>query len=248
MTMKDIQQTLINMGYSVGAAGADGFYGKNTDAALRRALADLWTFKEGVRGNSKTKKLRAADFGLPDFLDNLPDAVMKRIVIHWTAGSYVASALDREHYHFIVDGQDQIIRGLHSVTDNVNVSGKSSDDYAAHTKNLNSGSIGISLAAMAGAVEGKSHGRYPILMSQFVTMVKLVAFLSLRYGIEVTPQTILTHAEVQPTLGVKQAGKWDITVLPFNADVVGAIPVGNYIRRQVTEERKERSCKTGCVI
>jgi hypothetical protein len=46
-------------------------------------------------------------------------------------------------------------------------------------------------------------------------------------------QTVLTHAEVQPTLGVKQRGKWDITRLSFKPDLVGAIPVGNYIRETV---------------
>ena len=53
-------------------------------------------------------------------------------------------------------------------------------------------------------------------------MAALVANLALHYKIPVTPQTILTHAEVQPTLGIKQRGKWDVTRIPYRSDLVGA--------------------------
>ena len=55
-----------------------------------------------------------------------------------------------------------------------------------------------------------------------------------QYKITVTPQTVLTHAEVEKTLGVKQKGKWDITRLPYNKNVVGAKAVGDLLRKEVS--------------
>jgi hypothetical protein len=63
----------------------------------------------------------------------------------------------------------------------------------------------------------------------------LVADLCRTYGIPVTRETVLTHAEVEPTLGVKQRGKWDLTRLPFRRDLVGALPVGDYMRERVLQ-------------
>jgi hypothetical protein len=45
--------------------------------------------------------------------------------------------------------------------------------------------------------------------------------------------TILTHAEVEPNLRIKQKGKWDITRLPFDDTVRGHAPVGDKLRREV---------------
>lgn len=52
---------------------------------------------------------------------------MKRIILHWSAGSNVVSAIDRDHYHFIIGG--------------------------AHTLNCNTGSIDVALAGMADATK-----------------------------------------------------------------------------------------------
>ena len=57
-------------------------------------------------------------------------------------------------------------------------------------------------------------GSQRINEAQIEALAQLVANLCRRYGIPVTRATVLTHAEVQPTLGVRQRGKWDITWLP----------------------------------
>lgn len=236
MSIRSIQETLISLGYSVGPAGTDGKWGKGTEAGINAALADLQKWKpEAISQPGRTPAVKAADFGLPSFMDSVPVAPMRRIHIHWTAGAYVASEVDREHYHFIVEEDCDIVRGEHPVPQNMPplIEGQ----YAAHTRAANSYAIGVSMCCMAGAVEGRSNGKFPMTKRQFDQMIKLVAFLSLKYGISVTDKTILTHAEVQPNLGVKQAGKWDITVLPFNPDYVGARPVGDYIRKRVNEAR-----------
>jgi N-acetyl-anhydromuramyl-L-alanine amidase AmpD len=156
---------------------------------------------------------------------------MQRIVAHWSAGAHKASPLDKEHYHFIVEGDGKVVKGDHDVSDNVNTA---DDDYAAHTRGCNTGSIGVSLACMAGANESPFRtGPYPLTFLQWEKAIKVIAELAEFYKIPVTNKTILTHAEVQANLGIKQLGKWDISRLPFAPEVVGAKPVGDKMRDEV---------------
>lgn len=157
---------------------------------------------------------------------------MKRIVLHWTAGTHKVNNLDREHYHFIVAGDGTVEVGKHPVSANDNTSDGA---YAQHTKGSNTGSIGVALAAMAGAVERPfSTGVYPITTAQVDAMVALCARLAKQYGIAVTRETILTHAEVQPTLGIKQNGKWDITWLPGFHSARDPVQTGDFIRAHIS--------------
>ena len=154
---------------------------------------------------------------------------MKRIIFHWTAGTYKVSALDRQHYHFIVAGNGTVVAGVFKPEDNLApVKGK----YAAHTLNCNTGSIGVAVACMAGAEPGK-HGAYPMTQVQWTALIGLVAKLANEYNIPVTPSTILSHAEVQDTLQIKQRGKWDIAELSFAPHIKGAREVGNLMRSEV---------------
>lgn len=73
---------------------------------------------------------------------------MKRIVMHWTSGSHNASPFDRRHYHLLIEGDGSIVYGTHEISDNKNIA---DGNYAAHTRNLNTGSIGVAVCAMAGA-------------------------------------------------------------------------------------------------
>ena len=154
---------------------------------------------------------------------------MKRIILHWTAGADGVNSVELDAYHFIVGRDGSVTRGKDNVGDNVPplVSGK----YAAHTWKLNSYSIGVSLDAMAGAKERPfSHGRYPITDVQLDAMYRLVADLSVKHGVPVTRETILTHAEVQPTLGVTQRAKWDITWIPGMSGAGDPVEVGDILR------------------
>lgn len=223
-----IQERLVKYDFDVGKI--DGVLGERTEGAILNALnelANLRVFEEGtkpvVKNPPKFKTL------IPS--GSLPVCDMKRVHIHWTAGSYTASEVDLEHYHFLVNGNGEVLVGDHSVKDNSGTLREG--QYAAHTLNANSGAIGVSFCAMAGAIEGKTNGPYPIKKEQYDVMLQVIAQLCYFYAIPVTPRTVLTHAEVQTNLGVKQRGKWDITVLPFDASIKGAEQVGNYIRAGV---------------
>ena len=163
---------------------------------------------------------------------------MKRVILHWTAGTNNVSVTDRKHYHRIVDGEGSIFAGAWPIEAN-EVIKPGSFAYAAHTLNCNTGAIGVALAGMRGATESPfSAGLSPINELQMRAAAQVVADLCVQYSIPVTPTTVLTHAEVEPTLGIKQNKKWDISRLPWRPDIVGARPVGDHIRALVLREMK----------
>jgi len=165
----------------------------------------------------------------------VPKVTMDRIVMHWSAGNGKVSDLEKKHYHFIVAADGTVVPGTNPVESNIPP--LKSGSYAAHTWKLNSNSIGVAVSAMAGATERPwSPGRHPITKDQVEALASLVASLSIMYGIKVTPETVLTHAEVQPTLGVTQKAKWDITWLPGMDKPQDPIKVGNILRAMITKE------------
>lgn len=155
----------------------------------------------------------------------------KRTITHWTGGGGRANATDKEHYHTITEYDGNVVDGKHDEEDNIVTS---DGDYAAHTRNLNTDSIGKAMAGMKDATEYPlDYGPAPINRVQFEAHCKELAATHMAYGIPVTNRTCITHAEVEPTLGVKQNNKWDLTVLPFEPSIRGAIPVGDYMRSRV---------------
>lgn len=161
---------------------------------------------------------------------------MKRIHLHWTGGADGVNGVEADAYHFIVARDGKVYEGEDTPEANLPPLGAK---YAAHTLNANTDAIGVALDAMADARERPFRaGKYPITDAQLVGMAKLCARLCQRYGIPVTRQTVLTHAEVQPTLGIAQRQKWDITWLPGMAKPGDPIEVGDKLRELVRAELK----------
>ena len=160
---------------------------------------------------------------------------IKRIVMHWTAGAHSANSTDRRAYHFIIEGDGNVVKGNNPPEANARISNpRDGSTYAAHTRGLNTGSIGVALAAMRGAKERPfDAGPSPITEAQLDAMAGLCADLCNRYGIPVTRETVLTHAEVQPTLGIAQRGKWDIMWVPGMSSAGDPVPVGDGLRDRV---------------
>lgn len=223
-----VQNRLAHAGFNVGKAGADGLWGDDTYNALIEAFD---TFKIGTMAPPPPATQDGFKFFGPLPAAWLDKSKMSRIICHWSAGGYVVSDVDKEHYHFIAGGDAKWVRGDHTVADNLNTG---DGDYAAHTLGCNTGSIGISLACMAGAIESPfKPGPYPMKREQWTTLVAAVAQLVDNYQIPVNPKTVLSHAEVQQNLGITQRGKWDYTRLPFDPSVVGAKAVGDKLRAEV---------------
>ncbi|TDR88967.1 N-acetylmuramoyl-L-alanine amidase [Enterovirga rhinocerotis] len=159
----------------------------------------------------------------------MPDARVTGIVVHWTGGPHRATSLDRSHYHVVIEADGSLVRGTPSI--DLNGLPRVRKGYAAHTRNCNSGWIGVSLACMAGATETPfDAGSAPMTRTQWEMLPRVLADLCRRYAIAVTPRTVLSHAEVQATLGIPQRGKWDITRLAFDPDIEGAAACGDLFR------------------
>jgi hypothetical protein len=155
---------------------------------------------------------------------------MKRVICHWSEGNYKANSTDIEHYHILIEGDGTVPGGDHTIDDNSNIA---DNDYAAHTLNANTESIGVACCCMVGCQESPfKPGSQPMKKSQWNTMVQVVAELCQFYGIPVTPKTVLGHGEVQANLIIAQKGKWDPMVWPWDTSKTRA-QVGAALRKQV---------------
>lgn len=173
-----------------------------------------------------------------EWLSKVKPGSIRGIVCHWTAGLHYPSAFDKTHYHFLIDVDGNVHRGTKTVAQNANpIRG----DYAAHTRNLNSGFIGLSLCCLGGnGVSEKNQGRWPMTAAQWKTMVACIAQLAAHYGFPIQrpsradPRGVLSHAEVQDALGIAQDGKWDFTVC-HDPGLKGAKNIGNRFREEAND-------------
>lgn len=155
---------------------------------------------------------------------------MKRIILHWTAGTNQPNNTDYEHYHYLINGDGLVIKGKHNVQDNKNCT---DGNYAAHTGGGNTGSIGVAVCGMNGYINSKNVGKFPLTRVQVERMYKLVAELCKQYAISITPTTVLTHYEFgQSHPKTTSYGKIDITWLP-NVTNLQAEDFGDFIRSKV---------------
>lgn len=155
---------------------------------------------------------------------------MKRIIIHWTAGTYQPNTTDFEHYHYLINGDGLVIKGKYTPADNENVNdGK----YAQHTGGGNTGSIGIAMCGMAdySPKKGIVSTKYPLKKVQCERCFKLIAELSKKYNIPITPQNVMTHYEFgKAHPNTSSAGKIDIITLP--PYLVLTDKIGDFIRNK----------------
>ena len=235
MNTLEIQTLLKQANYDPGPL--DGIPGLRTDKAVRAFQKDHGLAADGIVGPKTEAALRqlvgkkppARTIAVPpEWLSNV---VMKGIVVHWTAGTYQVSELDTSHYHIIIDGAATLHRGVDIAK---NAATGMAKDYAAHTRNHNTGIIGVSLACMGGAVESPFNaGKWPMKREQWDVLPGVLVDLCRFYRIPVTDKTVLSHAEVQKTLGIKQNGKWDISRLAFDPAIKGAQVIGDELRSEV---------------
>jgi len=162
-------------------------------------------------------------------LSALP-AKPKRIIMHWTGGGPRASEFERAHYHYLFQQDGRVVAGV-PVARNMRkvVEGV---PYAAHTRGLNSFSVGVSFCGMLDAVQGGSFGPHPLTQTQVQTGLLFIAELCREWRLPANEDTLFTHAEAERLHGVKQEHKWDIDALPFMRDASPA-EIGNWMRMTV---------------
>jgi len=158
---------------------------------------------------------------------------MNRIVWHHTGGSYNPNATDKRAYHGLIDGDAQFHNGMFAIE--ANAPGKiRRGAYAAHVLSLNTGSIGLAICAMGqGVWADPLGGRWPVKPVQVDALLAHTAYLCRAYGIAVSARTVLSHAEVEPTLGVKQRNKWDFDYPLRAVQSRNPVAIGDELRQEL---------------
>jgi len=155
---------------------------------------------------------------------------LKRIIIHWTAGGPVPTSYEKERYHYLIDSLGEVHLGKFKPEANLICR---PGMYAMHTGGGNTGSIGISMCAMAGFKDKNHIGNFPITKIQFESTMKLCAKLSKQYNIKITPDTVMTHYEFgQKHPSTTSYGKIDIVFLPPYS-WISKDDIGSFIRSKI---------------
>lgn len=155
---------------------------------------------------------------------------MKRIIVHWTAGTHYPTRYEKQFYHYLIDKNGKIYNGIYTPEDNLNCR---DGIYAMHTGGGNTGSIGVAMCAMAGFKNSQNVGDYPITAVQFESCMKLCAELCEKYLIEISPSNVMTHCEFgQKNPQTLSFGKIDIIFLPPYPWVPKS-QIGSFIRSKI---------------
>lgn len=192
----------------------DGMNGPNTRRGIEKAM--------------KERRVRRKQ--------DLFDRGVRGVVWHWTAGANGIIELEKDHYNFLHDTEGNTYDGNHTIAEQVNYDWRRGIG-GSHTKSMNTGWVGESLDAMAGANGWPMDwGSHPITWEGIDAMLEHTMEVCEEYNIPVSPWTTLSHAEVQPTLGVKQRNKWDYMVLPGDSKPRDPVQVGNELRQRMLEK------------
>ena len=145
------------------------------------------------------------------------------LYLHWTAGRYQQFFAD---YHLNIDGEGQLYQTCSRFT-----------DLKAHTYQRNSGAIGIALCCALDASwngECPDLGSYPPTLKQLQNVAKVVAVLCAALGLEITEQSVMTHAEAAALDGYGPGSgdsetRWDLS---WVQDAKGNLcPGGDFLRQ-----------------
>lgn len=143
---------------------------------------------------------------------------MNRIIWHHSGGSYTPNHIDLKAYHGVVDGDGQVVAGIHPISANAPGKPLVAGRYAAHCWKLNSGSIGRAIAALGGKgtlwADPFGSTSFPVKPVQVDALILDSARLCIEYNITPSRHFTLSHAEVETTLGVTQKNKWDFDYQP----------------------------------
>lgn len=156
--------------------------------------------------------------------------MIKRIILHWTAGRYYPTQFEKQYYHYLIDKDGRVYSGLYAPEDNLDCN---DGNYAAHTGGGNTGSIGVSMCSMYGFRSPENVGQFPITAIQFEACMKLCSELCKKYSLDVNPQTVMTHYEFgQRNPKTSSYGKIDIIYLP-PYPWVAKNDIGSFIRSKI---------------
>lgn len=169
---------------------------------------------------------------------------VRAVVWHWTGGAHTANAVDRRSYHHLIEQRAAGIRHIGGVPVERNLrpltgipsAHNDPGGYAAHAGGFNTGTIGVSMCGMRGAVDLRPGrdvvpGPSPITLHQVRALLGVSASFAIAHDLPVTERTFLSHHEVRRVYGVGVA-KWDVSWIPgLN---LSPDDVGPYLREQLS--------------
>lgn len=188
----------------------DGMSGPNTKKAISDLMQEL---------NVKDKR------------DLFHSSGLHRIIWHWSASTYEVTPSVLSHYNDVFDYKGNHYEGAARAEHQANYDWRNGIGVS-HTRNCNTGAIGLSVSAMHGARGWPSleWGNFPLTWEGIDAMLERTAEYSQVFNIPITPWSIMSHAEVEDTLGIPQKNKWDFMVLPGYTKVKNAREVGDELR------------------
>lgn len=136
---------------------------------------------------------------------------MRKICLHWTAGSTKPNHIDLKHYHFIRDGSGKLHLGRFKPEDNIPP--LKPGEYAAHCGGGNSDTVGY---ALCGGPKNYKFGEITRLSWEAACLH--IAELCVKYKIPIDSDHIYTHhlfGKRNPR--TSSAGKIDIIELPWDS-------------------------------
>ena len=156
--------------------------------------------------------------------------LINAIYLHWTAGRYNQCFDD---YHLNIGKNGEIYLTCDELT-----------DLKAHTWHRNSGASGVTLCCGFQAEAGyqKSNappnidfGPYPPTQAQIETMAQVIAVISHGLGLEISYDTVKTHAEAAIEDGYGPYGedpdlRWDLWYIPDLPSTFSLKPGGEVLR------------------
>lgn len=128
---------------------------------------------------------------------------LDRIIIHMTNSPYIVAGIDKYRFHYVIDQLGNCVAGRFSPDDNSHTKTLTKGTYAAHTKGLSSGSIGIGLSGSY-KVSSTYPTPYPITKKQKDALINLLVELVKKYNITPQKTTIVLSTEVEAILNVTQ--------------------------------------------
>jgi len=177
--IRSIQTGLITLGYDLGTAGADGWFGNNT-----RRAAQAWL---DTGGEPVTPTKTASPAMIYQGGARYP---VREVIVHcsatppeWMAGRPIAEKLAeirRWHkangwsdigYHWIIDRDGKVLAG------------RAETVIGAHTIGKNTGTIGICLIGGYGSAESDAFGKN-FTAQQDLTLRQMIEAIGSRTGIE----------------------------------------------------------------
>lgn len=182
----------------------------------------------------------------------------ERIILHWTASSHVASPHDKCSYHYLIEHHEgdprnpdddvtntvagvPVEKNLRDLRGAPSYCRDREDGYAAHTRGFNTGSVGVALCGMRGARDLRPDrevdpGPSPITRLQVRALIGFVVSKLAEYDLQLSEDTVFTHAEAEWIHGRPQLDRWDISWLP-GVDLPRR-DYGDWIREQVARMQR----------